>query len=203
MATRFDYKPPFGLDIRVKPPADTGGAPICSYPTCRAIATVHAPASPENPDEKIWLCVAHAREHNRNWNFFAHMNEDEARAFQESAHTGHRPTWRFGSDTRAARAARASGPRREGFHDPHGAFGARGGGPGPEEKPRRKTSRVQEKALAVFDLDADASADDIRDRYVALVKRFHPDANGGDRGDERRLRRVLDAYRALKAAGYC
>jgi len=43
----------------------------------------------------------------------------------------------------------------------------------------------------------------IKSRYKELVKRHHPDANGGDRGSEDRFRDVLQAYRVLKQAGLC
>jgi curved DNA-binding protein CbpA len=33
-----------------------------------------------------------------------------------------------------------------------------------------------------------------------LVKRFHPDANGGDRDAEERLKLINDAYTTLKKA---
>ena len=40
-------------------------------------------------------------------------------------------------------------------------------------------------------------------RYKELVKRHHPDANGGDRASEERFRDVIQAYRMLKQAGLC
>jgi DnaJ-class molecular chaperone len=41
----------------------------------------------------------------------------------------------------------------------------------------------------------------IKARYKELVKRFHPDANGGDRGAEERLKQVIKAYGVLRASG--
>ena len=38
-------------------------------------------------------------------------------------------------------------------------------------------------------------------RYKQLVKQVHPDANGGDRSLEDRLREIINAYNTLKAAG--
>ena len=46
-------------------------------------------------------------------------------------------------------------------------------------------------------------ADDIKAAYKALVKKHHPDANGGDRGSEERFRAVIQAYQLLKQAGFC
>ena len=43
----------------------------------------------------------------------------------------------------------------------------------------------------------------IKAQYKTLVKRFHPDANGGDRSFEERLRDIIRAHDALSAAGLC
>ena len=41
----------------------------------------------------------------------------------------------------------------------------------------------------------------VRARYAELVKRWHPDSNGGDRGAEENLQRVIKAYQTLKSGG--
>jgi hypothetical protein len=126
------------------------------------------------------------------------------RSFQEAAHTGHRPTWRFGTvGSDAGMALNRGAPfGLHGLRDPFGLFGARRRRPAPEG-PRPGLSVRQAKAFDVFNLDHGAGRDEIRRRYTALVKRFHPDANGGDRGREERLREVIDAYHVLKNAGFC
>jgi DnaJ-class molecular chaperone len=50
-------------------------------------------------------------------------------------------------------------------------------------------------------LDENAQPAAIRARYAELVKRWHPDSNGGDRGAEANLQRVIKAYQMLKAGG--
>ena len=37
-------------------------------------------------------------------------------------------------------------------------------------------------------------------RYSQLVRRYHPDRNGGDRSQEARLGAVIDAWQLLKTA---
>jgi DnaJ-class molecular chaperone len=44
---------------------------------------------------------------------------------------------------------------------------------------------------------------EIKARYKELVKRHHPDANGGDRSAEERLRKVIQAYDYLRKSGFC
>jgi len=51
-------------------------------------------------------------------------------------------------------------------------------------------------------LEIDAKRPDIKARFKELVKRHHPDANGGDRGSEDKLREIIEAYHYLKSAGF-
>jgi curved DNA-binding protein CbpA len=40
----------------------------------------------------------------------------------------------------------------------------------------------------------------MRQRYSTLVRRYHPDKNGGDRSHEGRLAEVIEAYQLLRKA---
>jgi DnaJ-class molecular chaperone len=85
------------------------------------------------------------------------------------------------------------------MRDPYNMFGG-----APDGQPReRKAKPLEAKALDTLGLDVRATSADIKARYKELVKRHHPDANGGDRGSEDRFRDVLQAYRVLKQAGLC
>ncbi|WP_425299848.1 J domain-containing protein [Pseudomonas asplenii] len=48
-------------------------------------------------------------------------------------------------------------------------------------------------------LDSDRKG--LRQRYSELVRRYHPDRNGGDRSHEARLQEVVDAYNHLRKLG--
>ena len=61
--------------------------------------------------------------------------------------------------------------------------------------------RARKKHLQALNLDENASADEIKIQFKALVKLHHPDHNGGDRSSEDRFREVLAAYNYLKQAG--
>ena len=68
---------------------------------------------------------------------------------------------------------------------------------------RRRPSRISiaaRRALAVLSLDESVDAQTIRARYKELVKRLHPDANGGDRSQEEKLREIIHAYKQLRSA---
>jgi hypothetical protein len=67
----------------------------------------------------------------------------------------------------------------------------------------RKILNAQRRALDVLGLEGDAQRADIKAKFKVLVKRHHPDANGGDRGSEEQLREIIQAYNYLKSAGFC
>jgi hypothetical protein len=106
--------------------------------------------------------------------------------YQKDAVTGHRPTWKMGANRDGAASA--------GMHDPYHMQGARAAG---KRTPRHGV--VARKALHVLGLDDDAGPPEIKVRYKELVKRLHPDANGGDRANEDRLREIINAYNVLRS----
>ena len=195
-----DYKPRFGHDIRIKP--DTKVRPVavrcCARPDCRAEGTHKVPKSRENLNEHLWFCLEHARAHNESWDYFTGMNEAEIEAFRIAALTGHRPTWKV--DGKGRWRTGQPQPDPEHLADAHGVFGDAGEATHPRAPERRMTG-VQIHALEMLNLDATATLHEIKARYKELVKRFHPDANGGDRGAEGRLKQVIKAYGVLRAAG--
>jgi DnaJ-class molecular chaperone len=66
----------------------------------------------------------------------------------------------------------------------------------------RRLSRMQATSLETLGLEPGATLQDVKSRFKELVKRYHPDANGGDRGAEERLRQVIKAYGQLRSSGY-
>lgn len=200
----FEYKPRF-RDIRIKPPKDEPDADdrVCEWPGCTSRGDARAPKGTDRLNEFHWFCVSHAAEYNKAWNFFEGMDEAQTAAFNASAHYGHRPTWNFRSNTGpSARAAKASKDFKEGFADPYGIFGDRSAdGKAKPEPERRRLGRLQTMALETLGLEDTATKDEMKKRYAELVKRFHPDANGGDRSSEEQLGRVIRAYQILKNEG--
>lgn len=212
MASAFRYKPRF-VDIRVRPlkaeeeareqdvhSLKPGERP-CEHADCRQAATARAPKSRDLPGEHYFFCQAHAAEYNRQWNFYAGMSEGEIRRRQaEEQATGGRPTWSFkgGRIHRQAETAAARGM----FGDPFGFFSqARARAEEDRKASERHLGKMERNALADLDLDVSADGPAIRARYTELVKRNHPDANGGDRSTEHKLQRVIKAYKTLRKAG--
>jgi hypothetical protein len=197
-----DYRPRFGKDMRIKPDAQmrVSTARPCATKGCSGEGAFRVPKARDRLNEHLWLCLVHAREHNEHWDYFSGMDQTEIEAFAEDALTGHRPTWPLGK--RGAHGNAGRDHRR--FRDFHTVFGgatsetAETSVPRP---PRRPLTPLQVQALDVLNLESDASLPQIKARYKELVKRFHPDANGGNRGTEERLKRVIQAYGVLRASG--
>src|SRR5580700_3990704 len=199
--------------IRVKPDQDRRlreELPACQWPKCGAPATHRAPKGRLRSGEYWRFCLEHVREYNNSYNFFAGMSDDAVAQYQKDAITGHRPTWKMGSigGQRAATGKRSRGRFRGsdwGTEDPFSLFGETGARPGHAQPASegRKILNAQRRAFDVLGLEADAKRVDIKARFKMLVKRHHPDANGGDRGTEDRLREIIQAYNYLKSAGFC
>ncbi|RYF88086.1 MAG: molecular chaperone DnaJ, partial [Caulobacteraceae bacterium] len=143
----------------------------------------------------------HAAEYNKSWDYFSGMSEGEIASRQnEERQTGGRPTWAFraaaGSREQAAKMSKGA------FQDAFGFFGAPGEAPAAAPTAQdRRIGKIERKALADLDLEPGVEKDLIRSRYTELLKRLHPDSNGGDRSMEDKLQRVIKAYKALKSAG--
>jgi hypothetical protein len=108
---------------------------------------------------------------------------------------------RAGRMSRESAAFAARFGTGQGYKDPFGMFGGGGHSARKPEPERRKLGKIERNALADLDLDDDADGPAIRARYTELVRRLHPDANGGDRSGENRLQRVIRAYQSLRKAG--
>jgi DnaJ-domain-containing protein 1 len=189
-------RPRFKRDIRIKPDTVRVEAPSrkCDRAGCSSEGAHKVPKSRTQLHEYFWLCLEHAREHNEHWDYFAGMSEREIERFRIESVTGHRPTWPLGKRTANMRDGH-SGPLR---HDPFDLFSDVAERPRP---PERKLTRLQIVALETLNLEQSATLQEIKARYKELVKRFHPDANGGDRGAEERLKQVIKAYGVLRASG--
>jgi len=204
--------------IRVKPDQDRrlrAELPACEWPRCDAPATHRAPKGRLRANEYWRFCLEHVREYNNSYNFFAGMSDDAIAKYQKEDLTGHRPTWKMGSiggrrgdKRRGSRDHRGQDSAGPGWaaDDPFGLFGAGGSGRGGHARRAdegRKILNAQRRALDVLGLEADAKRADIKAKFKVLVKRHHPDANGGDRTSEDRLREIIAAYNYLKSAGFC
>jgi hypothetical protein len=199
--------------IRINPdgPAvETTDTLPCEWHGCGRLGGYRAPKGRSQEGKYYNLCLDHVREYNKSYNYFSGMKDDDIIAYQRSASTGHRPTWTMGVNAESAEAAKfhPNTAWAAAFSDPFGIFGGgrerRAPGTGREAEPDRRPLRnLERRSFAVLDLEGGETGVEIKARYKLLVKQLHPDANGGDRSTEDRLRQIIQAYHYLKAAGFC
>lgn len=183
---------------------DTGRP--CDEPGCEAPGEFRAPvgdrgARRDQPGAWRWLCLDHVRAFNSRYNFFSGMGADEIVEAQRPYAGWERETRAF-SHIGADRA-----PHWADFADPLDAIGARFRERIAEAQAAqrlradgRALSPEDRRALRALGLDVDADRRALRARYAELVRRYHPDRNGGDRSHEKALQDVIAAYTQLKSA---
>ena len=54
--------------------------------------------------------------------------------------------------------------------------------------------------MSVLDLNPPVTAMTVKARYKELVKRHHPDANGGDKASEERFKQINSAYETIMSS---
>lgn len=176
----------------------------CEAPGCREAGEFRAPGRRphgfDGPGEWRWFCLDHVRAFNAGYDWFEGMSAEEilaaqspiagwqteSRVFRPTAGVHDTPRWADYADPLDAIAARARGIRsRAEGRARSAAFDAR-------------FSPDEARALEVMGLGSDTDRTRLRRRYSELVRRYHPDRNGGDRAHEAQLTAVVDAYQLLR-----
>ena len=195
--------------IRIKPRREEKPAPVehvCDWEGCEAAGDYRAPKGHRSEGQYHHFCLEHVRHYNTAFNFFAGMDKDE---LEEALHAPPKAESRSSFATgnpnmRGAKAAREALRPGDRFGDPFGVFARyrhrQSQKPAAERvKPLHEQDR---RALETLGLIGQTKSDDIKRAYKTLVKIHHPDANGGDKASEERLRTIIAAYSHLKKTGF-
>ncbi|KAA0971603.1 J domain-containing protein [Aureimonas fodinaquatilis] len=177
-------------------------APECAWHDCCEPGTHRAPRGRNQEGQYYQFCFEHVRLYNKSYNYFSGLDDESIQAFIKSSLTGHLPTWGMGSNgsgETGASSASSSAKARPRWNKHTHANRPQGTVTGPSRKPRT----LEMKAMDTLGVPHNTGPEVLRLRYKALVKQYHPDANGGDRTTEDRLREVIQAYKLLKQAGFC
>lgn len=145
------------------------------------------------------MCLEHVREFNAGYDWFEGMSAEEILDAQGPA-----SGWRTESPSFRPTAGVDGMPRWSDYDDPLDAISARAAGI--KSRAQREAemamdgrfSREEAEALEVMGLGTNTDRRRLRRRYSELVRRYHPDRNGGDRQYETRLNRVVEAYNTLR-----
>ena len=194
--------------VRVKPTTKrpwSSRHPSASGRAASRAGLHRAPKGRGREGQYYLLCLDHVRQFNASYNYFDGMSNAEVEAYQKDSVIGHRPTWKAGAN------AWAHGTRH----------GWRQGGLGRGRRTTRMRFSVWRAGRIATATNAAPAAQaagtqvagsartgrrrrpgcEIKARFKELVKRHHPDANGGDKRSEDKLREIIQAYNYLKQAG--
>lgn len=189
------YKHRFSLDSLAR--SNQAQPRACDYPGCSEPGLYRAPKSRERLREYWHFCLEHVREYNKAWNYYAGLNDDEIEELVRQD-----TVWGRGTRPMSNSARREEELRARVWRD--FATGADGGRAEDSWEDRRKQaqrkqSSEEDRALATLELEGPVDFAAIKAKYRELVKRHHPDANGGSQTAEETLKSINHAYGVLKA----
>jgi len=152
----------------------------CAWPGCEAPPAYPAPRAPDRLREYVWFCLEHVRIYNREWR------------------------WPPGADRAEAGLCGGAATGRRRFRArilPEDPFGVVPGMAGRAPPSRRwPPGSPEAEAAAAMALSDDMTLPALKSRYKELVRRHHPDANGGCPASEERMKSITRAYRVLHRA---
>jgi hypothetical protein len=161
-------------------------------PSCGAAGEYRAPKSRRYLKDYWWFCLEHVRAYNAAWDYYKGMSPAEIEAELRRDTAWQRPTWPLG------RLGAAGAVEDEMLRDPLRLLAA--------GRVRRATERRSEhtppelrEPLATLGLSWPVTMMALKTRYKELAKAHHPDANGGDRAAEERLKIINLAYAAVRS----
>ena len=162
---------------------------ICDWQNCKELGAYKAPIERDNSKKFRLLCLDHIKIFNKNWNYFANMNNQEIEFFIKSDLTWHKSTKTFGSSDNFFNIL-----WNNALDDKMNIF------KGDSFKEFKKTniSKTDRDALEVMELNDEAKWEEIQTKFKNLVKKYHPDKNQGNKKFEEKLKTITLAYSQLK-----
>lgn len=182
MARRASFQP------QTDPKAPPRG---CAAPDCPAAGEYRAPKD-RSLREYLWFCLEHVRQYNAGWDFYRGMGPADIESAIRLDAVGQRPTWPLG---------RLGGIRLdpERVADPLGILRDTALQEKRRTPPRAEAPPELRVALGLLELEWPLDPATLKARYKELAKRYHPDANGGDRSAEDRFKDINRAYSLLRS----
>lgn len=180
----------------------------CDCPGCSGVGEYRAPKARDRLTDYYWFCLDHVRDYNLKWDYYAGMAPEEIETHIKQDSCWQRDTWPLGGlKTAAAPPPRQNAAQqaeealrqkmeKEFLQDEfeHGGFQAEA----PTSGLRRYIPAAAVAALAVLELKPPADFGRIKAQYKILAKRHHPDANGGSKAAEDRLKNINQAFTVLR-----
>ena len=164
----------------------------CDMPDCPAAGEYRAPKD-RGLSDYYWFCLQHVQDYNKAWNYFSGMSMADVEHYINTATVWDRPTRRYDSMAVATETLKRKAWQTYHFTE--------------DEPPRARASESatsrqtpEFEALALLGLEPPVTLVDIKTRYKALVKKYHPDHHGQNPDFEELLKKINMAYTILKMA---
>ncbi len=164
----------------------------CFHKDCSMEAKFPAPKSPKKIREIIWLCKEHIKEHNRSWNFFSKMSQEEIEQCIKLDVIGRRPSWPLGSQKSKFFK------NTEKIFDAFDWYNEENGKENKNRFSKHQVTSKKREAMNLLGLKEDFTYKKLKEKYKKLVKIYHPDLNKGSKKYEEKLKMINQAYVVLK-----
>jgi len=163
---------------------------ICDWNNCYELGEYKAPIEKDNSKNYRLLCLTHIKSFNKNWNYFAGMDDGQIYDFLKSDITWHKPTQSFSSSDNFFKVLWNNTLKNE------------------LDKSKLKSqfnymnqfkfSHNDLKAFSVLGISVGLQWSKVQAKFKKLVKKFHPDINSGNKKYEDKLKIITLAYTQLK-----
>ena len=165
---------------------------LCEWPGCHDGEGQHrAPRARDDLNNFYWFCLEHIRQYNAKWNYYSGMSENEVEHDVRYDTVWHRPSWPMDGGIRGRYSPAAK------LKDPFGVFGNFEPDTETNDGAQHGLGTLETQALVVLDLRPPVTIDAVKARYKELVKRHHPDTNGGDKTAEEKFKLISQAYQTI------
>jgi hypothetical protein len=172
--------------FQAESPASDTPPKLCEADGCTEPGPHRAPKSRNNLREFRWFCLAHVRAYNLSWDYYKDMSPAEIEANLRADAMWQRPTWPLG---RLGHAARLEQVLEDELNH---SFGIKTKAATPPKLPGELN-----EALNVLELAWPVTLPAVKAKYKKLAKRYHPDANNGDRKSEEIFKSINLAYTTI------
>ncbi len=163
---------------------------ICEWQNCKEFGKYKAPLEKDNSKNFQWLCEEHIKLFNKSWNYFEGMSQDQIENFLKSDLTWHRPTQEFGSQDNFFNILwnNALSDKFNFFKQEKTVNGSY----------NKKLTEKDKDAFRIMGLEFSSDWSIVQKKFKTLVKKLHPDRNGGNKELEDKLKKITLAYSHLK-----
>ena len=178
----------------------------CSWENCELEGEYRAPKSKSQIREYYYFCIEHVRIYNNSWNYYEGMSDQDVENLVRSDLTWNRPTWPLGKSF-DKRPQLDESINLENIHfsniynnfdDPFNLMGEHSNNDFIVLNNKvSKFTEEEKRALRKLELDSSLTINDLKNRYKVLVKKYHPDVNGGNKNLEETLKQINTSYRLL------